>query len=115
MTPEQLYRNSIQSGLTGLTWDQFSGSVVSVGGLSGLPGYLASAMRNPYTDVGANVLGGPNPGIQLIPTTGTILVLNFAEVIQLAEDFYAPGSVGSFNLQLRVSAHYAHELWRVCE
>jgi len=46
----------------------------------------------------------PNPGVQLIPTTGTNLVLNFAEVIQLTEDFYAPGSLGSFILQLRVSA-----------
>ena len=51
--------------------------------------------------VGANC---GRPGIQLIPTTGTILVLNFAEVIQPTEDFYAPGSLGSFNLQLRVSA-----------
>ena len=30
--------------------------------------------------------------------------MNFAEVIQLTEDFYPPGSLGSFNLQLRVSA-----------
>jgi hypothetical protein len=104
MTPEQLYRNSIQSGLTGLTWDQFSGSVVSVGGYSGEPGGEPSSMRNPYSGVGASILINPNPGIQLIPTTGTILVLNFAEVIQLTEDFYAPGSLGSFNLQLRVSA-----------
>ncbi|MFM7984851.1 MAG: major capsid protein V20 domain-containing protein, partial [Candidatus Fonsibacter sp.] len=37
------------------------------------------------------------------PTTGTILVLNFAEVIQLTEEFYAPGSLGSFNLQLQVT------------
>ena len=40
------------------------------------------------------------PGFQLVPTTGTILVLNFAEVIQLTEEYYAPGSLGSFNLQL---------------
>ena len=31
-------------------------------------------------------------------------MLNFAEVIQLAEEFYAPGSLGSFNLQLTVQA-----------
>ena len=30
--------------------------------------------------------------------------MNSAEVIQLTEDFDAPGSLGSFNLQLRVSA-----------
>ena len=39
-----------------------------------------------------------------MPTTGTILVLNFAEVIQLTEEFYAPGSLGTFNLQLTVQA-----------
>jgi hypothetical protein len=29
-------------------------------------------------------------------------VLNFAEVIQLTEEYYAPGSLGTFNLQLAV-------------
>ena len=38
-----------------------------------------------------------------MPTTGAILVLNFAEVIQLTEEYYAPGSLGSFNLQLQVT------------
>ena len=31
-------------------------------------------------------------------------MLNFAEVIQLTEEYYAPGSLGSFNLQLSVTA-----------
>ncbi|MFM7986504.1 MAG: major capsid protein V20 domain-containing protein, partial [Candidatus Fonsibacter sp.] len=55
--------------------------------------------------VGACNVGpqGANPGVQYVPTTGTILVLNFAEVIQLTEEFYAPGSLGSFNLQLQVT------------
>ena len=61
-------------------------------------------MRNPSSGVGASNYIAPNPGIQLIPTRGTILVLNFAEVIQLTEDCYAPGSLGSFNLQFRVAA-----------
>ena len=38
-----------------------------------------------------------------MPTTGSILVLNFAEVIQLTEEYYAPGSLGSFNLQRQVT------------
>ncbi len=33
-----------------------------------------------------------------------LLVLNFAEVIQLTEEYYAPGSLGTFNLQLAVQA-----------
>jgi hypothetical protein len=44
-------------------------------------------------------------GIKLVPTTGSILVLNFAEVIQLTEEYYAPGSLGSFNLQLSPELH----------
>ena len=47
--------------------------------------------------------GYNNPGVQYVPTTGSILVLNFAEVIQLTEEFYSPGSLGSFNLQLQVT------------
>ena len=38
-------------------------------------------------------------GVQYVPTTGTLLVLNFAEVIQLTEEYYAPSSLGTFNLQ----------------
>ena len=38
-----------------------------------------------------------------MPTTGSILVLNFDEAIQLTEELYAPGSLGSFNLQLQVT------------
>ena len=33
MTPQQLYRNSVQSGLVGLTWEQFSGTLVTVSGI----------------------------------------------------------------------------------
>ncbi|MFM7984149.1 MAG: major capsid protein V20 domain-containing protein, partial [Candidatus Fonsibacter sp.] len=56
--------------------------------------------------VGANLNGprdGTNPSIQLVPTTGSILVLSFAEVIQLTEELYAPGSIGSstFNCKSR--------------
>ena len=48
MTSEQLYRNSIQSGLTGLTWDQLSGRVVSVGANAGDPNGKPCSMRSPY-------------------------------------------------------------------
>ncbi|MFM7989011.1 MAG: major capsid protein V20 domain-containing protein, partial [Candidatus Fonsibacter sp.] len=51
---------------------------------------------------------GANPGVQYVHTTGTILVLNFAEVIQLTEELYAPGSLGSFNLQLQVTVENNH-------
>ena len=46
--------------------------------------------------------------IKLTPTTGSILVLNFADVIQLTEEYYAPGSLGSFNLQVQVDVQNNH-------
>ena len=35
-----------------------------------------------------------------MPTTGTLLVLNFGEIIQLTEEYYALGFLGTFNLQI---------------
>ena len=42
-------------------------------------------------------------GVQLVPTVGSVVILNFAEVIQLTEEYYAPSSLGSFNLQVAVA------------
>jgi len=36
------------------------------------------------------------------------LVLNFGEIIQLTEEYYAPGSLGTFNLQVTVRAQNNH-------
>jgi len=38
-------------------------------------------------------------GSSVNPTVGSYLMLDFATVIQLTEDFYAPGSLGNFQLQ----------------
>ena len=49
----------------------------------------------------------------MIPTTGSMLVLNFAEVIQLTDEYYAPGSLGTFNLQLTLDVQNNHKNdWR---
>ena len=113
MTPQQLYRNSVQSGLVGITWEQFSGSLVTVSGVHDEAAGNTARFRTPYSGVGSNLIGAvSNPGFQLIPTTGTILVLNFAEVIQLTEEYYAPGMLGSFNLELLVEAqNNTHTDW----
>jgi len=113
MTPEQLFRNSVQSGLANMSWDEFNGGVLSASGVfpsvvNGQTVYPTSRARTPYSGVGPFATTGANPvdtlGVQHVPTTGTILVLNFAEVIQLTEEYYAPGSLGNFNLQLSVQA-----------
>ena len=103
MTPEQLYRASVLSGLGNLTWDEFTGSVVS--NMGTLTSNLCDDMF-PYGGCGAKVDTGV--GIKLIPTTGSILVLDFASVIQLTEEYYAPGSLGSFNLQLSMQVTNNH-------
>ncbi|MFM7984679.1 MAG: major capsid protein V20 domain-containing protein, partial [Candidatus Fonsibacter sp.] len=87
-----------------MCWDEFCGSMMSCCGAS-VPNRQTAVTRSPYSGVGANLAGAePNPGVQYVPTTGIILVLNFAEVIQLTEEYYAPGSLGTFNLQLSVQA-----------
>ena len=58
------------------------------------------AMLPPAGEGAPNVL---TPGVELVPTVGSVVVLNFAEVIQLTEVYYAPGSLGSFNLQIAVA------------
>ena len=103
MTPEQLFRCSVQSGLANMSWDEFCGSTMSCCGSR--DGTSQSGLRGPYTGVGSNMLSWGdanrnNPGIQYVPTTGTLLVLNFGEIIQLTEEYYAPGSLGTFNLQV---------------
>ena len=104
MTQEQLFRNSIQSGLANMSWDEFCGSTVSAAS-----GSTNVGLREPYLGLGAR---DTSPGFQMSPTTGTILVLNFAEVIQLTEEYYAPGSLGSFNLQLTVQVqNNQYEVW----
>jgi hypothetical protein len=76
MTPEQLYRNSVQSGLANMSWDEFCGSVMSCAGAT--TGGLPPHPEGPYQGVGATIMNGNNnPGVQYVPTTGSILVLNF--------------------------------------
>ena len=106
MSPEMLYRSSILSGLSNLTWDEFSGQVVSIGNGAN----NESQPLTPFAGEGAKGAGAnTTSGMKLIPTTGSILVLNFAEVIQLTEEYYAPGSLGSFNLQLSLNCTNNHE------
>ena len=114
MSPEQLYKASVQSGLNNLTYDEFSGLTISVGGdTANVSGY--SQPRGPYPLVGlgsypANATAGTtwHPGFKYIPTTGSILCLSFGDVIPLQEQYYAPGSIGQFNLQVRLTVQNNH-------
>jgi len=82
-TKEDLYRITKDNG-SNLNWFEFSGLANELAG-----NVLAS------TTTAANFLS--------VPTCGSFLVLEFGKDIQLVEDFYAPGSLGNFNLQMNVT------------
>lgn len=80
-TREDLYRMSKDNG-SQQNWYEFSGNATEVVGNLAAP----AAFR-------------------AVPTVGSFLVLEFGKDIQLVEDFYAPGSLGNFNLQVKVTVH----------
>jgi len=116
MTLQQLYTNSVLSGLNNMSYDEFSGLTVSVSGRGGPPpgsnsAHQQSAPFEPFYGMGAGT--GSFLGFKYIPTVGSLLVLNFAEVIQLTDEYYAPGSLGTFNLQLTLDVQNNHKNdWR---
>jgi hypothetical protein len=75
-TQQDLYRYSVENG-SNQSWYEFSGS--------------------------ANLRDAALPGGGRLPMSGSYLVLEFGKDIQLVEDFYAPGSLGNFNLQVQLS------------
>jgi hypothetical protein len=72
-----LYRYSVESG-SNQSFDQFYG--------------IAS---KPSAD--------PTDGFKLVPTTGSLLVLEFGRHIQIQDDYFAPGSLGNFQFQFNVN------------
>ena len=69
---------------------------------------MRSEPRKWYAGVGARSVTNPDgvvqsglTGFKAVPTTGSILVLDFGSVIQLTEEYYASGSFGTFNLQVQ--------------
>ena len=107
MSPEQLYTNSVLSGLANMSYEEFRGLTISVA--SGQVNGLAQPW-GPYTGVGARLMpnGTSTPGFKQISTTGSMLVLDFAQVIQLTDEYYAPGSLGTFNLQVQLGVRNNH-------
>jgi hypothetical protein len=76
-TPYDLYRYSRKAG-SNQTWLEFSGEAKGADG---------------------SALSGD--GV-VIPTTGSMLMLNMGEAVQITEDWYAPSSIGNFNLQFQL-------------
>jgi hypothetical protein len=79
-TAEQLFEYSVQAG-SNQSWSEFGGRV-------NMWDATAKAHKN-------------------VATSGSLLMLNFGEHIQLTEDFLAPNSIGTYNIsvQLEVTNH----------
>ena len=75
---QDLYRYSIENG-SNQSWLEFSGSanVASLG-----------------TGLG-----------RVVPTSGSMLILDFGKDLNIVEDFYAPGSLGNFQLQFNLQVY----------
>ena len=86
-----------------MSFDEFKGTTISVAGCG--PGM--SAPVEPYSGLGASP---GRAGIKRIPTTGSILVLNFDEVIQLTDEQYASDTLGAFNLQMQLEVVHNHKV-----
>jgi hypothetical protein len=81
---QSLWRMSVEAG-SNQTFDEFRGYA-----------YRPSNVADEKTD-------GSGAG-SYVSTCGSILMLNMGEHLNLVEDYYAPGSIGSFNLQVKVTA-----------
>lgn len=63
-------------------------------------GVVSSNTRDPAQKLQPGT--GPLSGFAGFPAVGSYLVLEFGKDIQLVEDYYAPGSLGNFNLQVNL-------------
>jgi len=88
-TKEDLWQMSKHAG-NNETWPEWSGEV--------------SSNRWDATATGPKLqpTAGANSGFTQYASVGSYLVLEFGKDIQLVEDYYAPGSLGNFNLQVNL-------------
>ncbi len=55
--------------------------------------------------VGSDSAAKSNSGLKM-PTSGSLLCLNMGSGVEIAEEFYAPGSLGNFNLQVQLDCEW---------
>jgi hypothetical protein len=79
-TQQELWQMSKNNGAN-TTWPEFCG-------------YGTSVNHSGAVDA--------TPAVDVVPLSGSYLILEFGKDIQLTEDFYASGSLGNFNLQCDV-------------
>ena len=82
-TQYDLWKCSVEAG-SNQTWDEFRGFTSRQG----------SATENATPGSGAGVL---------VPTCGSVLMLDVGKHVNLIDDFYAPGSIGNFTFQITIN------------
>lgn len=85
-TPQDLYRYSVEAG-SNQSWEQFWG-------YANVPAPQALSYQVLTTSVGQPT--------QIVPTSGSVLALNFGQHIQLSDDYFAPGSLANMQLQFNL-------------
>jgi hypothetical protein len=84
-------------------WQQWLGLANTLVGpaLTGTTAASASGLFSGPVSVLAQG-GSTARGFKSVSTCGSMLVLEFGHDIQLVEDFFAPGSLGNFNIQVQL-------------
>ena len=111
MTQADLWRTSVENGIY-QSWEEFSGNMM---GYSKPFKTVSQAFPNLDGSL-ANIAAGGAGAVQYaqlvgcpyynnVPTCGSILCLAFGKDIALTDEYYAPGSLGSFNLQITLSVY----------
>ena len=98
-TCEDLYRMT-KDNCSNQNWQQWLGLTNTILGSQAVGGSNIS-----LGPVNALSTVAPTLNIQkfaALQTCGSVLVLEFGKDIQLVEDFFAPGSLGNFNIQVQV-------------
>jgi hypothetical protein len=95
---EDLYRMSKDNG-SNQSWNEWVGFQTATGILNGSDEGNGSTIPTNRT----NPADGFFTSIfTVVPTVGSCLVLEFGKDIQLIEDFFAPGSLGNFNIRVNL-------------
>jgi hypothetical protein len=106
-TCEDLYRMTKDNG-SNQNWPQWLGVSTSCynGVIAGnVAGSVLSGIDWKGTGAGLapSFTSDDTFGFASVPTCGSVMVLEFGHDIQLVEDFFAPGSLGNFNIQIQLS------------
>lgn len=101
-TCEDLYRMSKDNGSV-QNWHQWVGLTNTLVG----PALVGTSQNTPSGLFSGPVTvlaqaGNAVRGFKSVSTCGSMLVLEFGHDIQLVEDFFAPGSLGNFNIQVQL-------------